>query len=103
MYILAIRQVIKYLFRRGTEFFILMVAFVGCASISVVTPANAGAHGTGAAATPSAPAETIHFSYDEATGGPGAKGLLTTVTDASGNTKYQYDAFGRVTSKAQVV
>jgi YD repeat-containing protein len=60
-----------------------------------VTPAPAGIQ--------TAPAETIRFTYDEASGGPGAKGLLTTVTDASGSTKYQYDAFGQVTSKAQVV
>jgi YD repeat-containing protein len=60
-----------------------------------VTPAPAGIQ--------TAPAETIRFTYDEASGGPGAKGLLTTVSDASGSTKYQYDAFGRVTSKAQAV
>jgi len=39
----------------------------------------------------------------EATGGLGAKGRLTTATDGTATTKYQYDAFGRVTSKAQMI
>ena len=37
----------------------------------------------------------------EASGGPGAKGRLTTATDGSGSTKYAYDNHGRVLSKSQ--
>ena len=48
-------------------------------------------------------AETLTFVYDEATGGAGAKGRLTTATDGTATTKYQYDRHGRVTSKAQAV
>ncbi len=93
---------------RLAVFSILLIADAVSASIAALPrqptlTSTANSHTLGAAATPSAPAETINFTYDEATGGPGAKGLLTTVTDASGSTKYQYDAFGRVTSKAQVV
>jgi RHS repeat-associated protein len=49
------------------------------------------------------PAEVLSFAYDEATGGAGAKGKLTTVTDGTATTKYQYDRHGRVTSKAQTI
>ncbi|MBD3331534.1 type IV secretion protein Rhs, partial [candidate division GN15 bacterium] len=40
--------------------------------------------------------ETIAFGYDEPAGGAGATGNLTTVTDASGATRYGYDRHGRV-------
>jgi RHS repeat-associated protein len=48
-------------------------------------------------------AENLGFTYDETTGRPGAKGCLTTASDGSGSTKYQYDTYGRVTNKSQVV
>jgi YD repeat-containing protein len=38
-----------------------------------------------------------------ATGGPGARGRLTKVTDPSGSTSWAYDLQGRVTSKIQTV
>jgi RHS repeat-associated protein len=42
----------------------------------------------------------ITLSYDEtATGGPGAKGRLTTMVDAAGTTKYRYDKRGNVIRK----
>jgi RHS repeat-associated protein len=49
------------------------------------------------------PAETLSFTYDEAAGGAGAKGRLTTATDGTATTKYQYDAHGRVINKAQTI
>lgn len=39
------------------------------------------------------------LTYDETTGGPGAKGRLTTMVDDSGTTKFQYDARGNVIRK----
>jgi YD repeat-containing protein len=39
----------------------------------------------------------VTYVYDEPSGGPGAKGRLTTIIDESGSTKYQYDARGNVT------
>jgi RHS repeat-associated protein len=47
------------------------------------------------------PDETIAYTYDEATGGIGAKGRLTTLADGSGRTRYVYDAQGRLLQKAQ--
>ncbi len=47
------------------------------------------------------PDENLTFAYDEATGGVGARGRLTTLTDGSGRTRYVYDAFGRVLQKTQ--
>jgi len=47
------------------------------------------------------PDETLGYTYDEASGGPGAKGRLTTLADGSGRTRYEYDAQGRVTKKTQ--
>jgi RHS repeat-associated protein len=61
----------------------------------IVYPAITGANAQ--------PAETLAFTYDEVAGGAGAKGRLTSVTDASGNTKYAYDDHGRVITKSQVV
>jgi RHS repeat-associated protein len=49
------------------------------------------------------PAEILAFTYDEAAGGAGAKGRLTTAVDGTATTKYQYDDHGRVMSKSQVV
>lgn len=47
------------------------------------------------------PADTdTTLTYDETvTGGPGAKGRLTTMVDAAGTTKYQYDKRGNVIRK----
>ena len=39
----------------------------------------------------------IQMTYDAATGGPGAKGRLTSIADRSGTTEYQYDARGNTT------
>ncbi|WP_341480460.1 RHS repeat-associated core domain-containing protein [Cognatiluteimonas telluris] len=47
------------------------------------------------------PDETLAYHYDEPSGGPGAKGRLTTVQDGSGQTSYVYDVAGRVTQKSQ--
>jgi len=47
------------------------------------------------------PDETLGYTYDEATGGAGAKGRLTTLTDGSGSTRYAYDTHGRVIGKSQ--
>ena len=49
------------------------------------------------------PDETIAFTYDELSGGDGRLGNLTTVTDASGSTRYAYDRDGRVIQKSQAV
>jgi len=47
---------------------------------------------------------TVTWEYDNvATGGPGARGRLTKVTDPSGSTSWAYDLQGRVTSKVQTV
>ncbi len=47
---------------------------------------------------------TVAYEYDNtATGGPGARGRLTKVTDPSGSTSWAYDLAGRVISKAQTV
>ena len=47
---------------------------------------------------------TVTYEYDNtATGGPGARGRLTKVTDPSGSTSWAYDLAGRVISKAQTV
>jgi RHS repeat-associated protein len=45
--------------------------------------------------------ETITYTYDEATGGAGAKGRLTTLADGSGRTRFVYDAQGRLIEKTQ--
>jgi RHS repeat-associated protein len=47
------------------------------------------------------PDETLRYTYDEATGGAGAKGRLTTQADGSGRTRYVYDAQGRIEQKIQ--
>lgn len=47
------------------------------------------------------PDEPLTYGYDEATGGAGAKGRLTTLGDGSGRTRYVYDAHGRVLQKTQ--
>lgn len=47
------------------------------------------------------PDETVTYAYDEASGGAGAKGRMTGVTDASGRTRFVYDAYGRVLQKIQ--
>ena len=47
------------------------------------------------------PDEALSYAYDEASGGAGARGRLTTMRDGSGSTRYVYDAYGRVTSKLQ--
>jgi len=47
------------------------------------------------------PDETLAYVYDEATGGGGAIGRLTTLSDGSGRTRYAYDAQGRVVGKSQ--
>jgi RHS repeat-associated protein len=46
--------------------------------------------------------ETHTYTYDSITaslGGPGGKGRISRIADASGTTDFTYDAFGRVTSK----
>jgi len=47
------------------------------------------------------PDESLTYSYDEATGGAGSKGRLTTLSDGSGRTRYVYDAQGRLLQKIQ--
>ncbi len=47
--------------------------------------------------------ETITLNYDEANGGPGATGRLTSISDGSGSTSYQLDQHGRVTQKVQAL
>jgi len=47
------------------------------------------------------PDETLSYVYDEASGGVGAKGRLTTLRDGSGSTRYVYDAQGRLIAKTQ--
>jgi RHS repeat-associated protein len=47
------------------------------------------------------PDETVSYAYDEASGGAGGKGRLTTLSDASGRTRFIYDAHGRLISKSQ--
>lgn len=49
------------------------------------------------------PAERLVFGYDEAAGGPGAKGRLTSAGDRSGTTTYRYDTDGRVAQKVQTL
>ena len=47
---------------------------------------------------------TVTYEYDNVTtGGPGARGRLTKITDSSGTTVWAYDLLGRVTSKIQTV
>jgi RHS repeat-associated protein len=51
------------------------------------------------------PEETHTYTYDSTTatlGGPGGKGRLSRITDATGSTDYVYDKNGRITSKTQV-
>lgn len=47
------------------------------------------------------PDETVSYTYDEASGGAGAKGQLTTLRDGSGSTRFVYDAQGRAIAKVQ--
>jgi RHS repeat-associated protein len=47
------------------------------------------------------PDETLSYTHDEAAGGTGAMGRLTTLSDGSGSTRYAYDAHGRVIGKSQ--
>ncbi|QSX78299.1 RHS repeat-associated core domain-containing protein [Agrilutibacter solisilvae] len=47
------------------------------------------------------PDETLGLAYDEATGGPGAKGRLTSFSDSSGRTRHMYDAQGRLLQTTQ--
>ena len=47
------------------------------------------------------PDEALTYSYDEASGGAGAGGRLTTQGDASGRTHFEYDYQGRVVQKTQ--
>lgn len=49
------------------------------------------------------PAETLRFSYDQASGGVGAKGQLTMASDATSTTQFAYDAHGRLVSKRQTI
>lgn len=49
-----------------------------------------------------APAEDIFFYYDS-TGSTFGRGRLTSMTDPSGTTTYQYDALGRVTQEVKTV
>ncbi len=45
--------------------------------------------------------ETLRFNYDEASGGEGAKGRLTSLSDGAGSASLIYDRHGRVTSRTQ--
>lgn len=47
------------------------------------------------------PDEVLAYSYDENSGGAGANGRLTTISDGSGQTRYSYDEQGRVRAKTQ--
>ncbi len=54
-------------------------------------------------AVTSVAAERVAVAYDEASGGAGAKGRMTSASDRSGTTTYQYDADGRVTRAVQTL
>lgn len=45
----------------------------------------------------------VVFAYDSTVNGNFGKGRLTSVTDNSGSTRYQYDNYGRLLNKTQVV
>lgn len=47
------------------------------------------------------PDETLSYAYDEASGGAGRRGRLTSMGDGSGRTSYTYDAHGRMIAKTQ--
>ncbi|MBX9399686.1 DUF6531 domain-containing protein [Lysobacter sp. BMK333-48F3] len=47
------------------------------------------------------PDETVSYGYDEAGGGAGGKGRLTSLGDGSGRVRYVYDAMGRLLQKSQ--